>query len=87
MSELDGLVKAIARELAAELMPLLSQQTTATAEPMLLTLHEAARYLSRSQSSLRSMISSGEIPERVVRRIGRRVYLKRGELDHWIAAQ
>ncbi len=85
-SQLDGLAKLIARELAAELIPFLAHPEQ-TEERKLLPLKDAAKYMSRSQSSIRAMIGSGEIPEDVVKRIGRRVYLRKAELDRWLVAQ
>jgi excisionase family DNA binding protein len=50
-------------------------------QPRLLTVAEAARYISLSERSVRGMIASGTLP---ATREGRAVRLDRQALDRWI---
>jgi len=50
-------------------------------EPRLMTVAEAARYISRSERSVRQMIADGTLP---CTREGRAVRLDRQALDRWI---
>lgn len=56
------------------------------ASKKLLSLKSAAVYLDCSDSTMRNRIESGEFPPRVVKRIGRRQYFVKAELDRWIEA-
>lgn len=55
-------------------------------EPALLSVKDAGRYIGRTGPALRAMITTGEIPETIVKRIGPRVFLTRKGLDAWIKA-
>lgn len=81
---LDALAEAVADRVAQRLK-------MAAPEPVsdrrLLDIRSAAVYLSRSQSTIRHMITAGDLPPSTVKRIGRRVFLMRTELDRWLEAQ
>ena len=53
----------------------------------LLSVPAAAKRLSICKDKLYAMIASGELPAKVVRRIGRRTLIVAGELDRWLSAQ
>ena len=70
---LAGLVEMIASAVVAKLRD--------GNQPRLLTVAEAAKYISLSERSVRSMIASGTLP---ATREGRAVRLDRQALDRWI---
>ena len=70
---LGGLIEMIADAVVAKLR----QQ----GEPRLMTVTEGARYISRSERSVRQMIANGTLP---CMREGRAVRLDRQTLDRWI---
>jgi excisionase family DNA binding protein len=72
-SPIDPLVEAI----AVRVVELLKSGD----EPRMLTVMEASRYISRSERSVRQMITDGVLP---VMREGRAVRLDRAALDRWI---
>jgi len=78
---MDALVSAIADEVIRKLTPKLAAATPNVILPALLTVNEAAAYLGRTEQSVQHLIFQRALP---VVRIGRRVHLRRGDLDHWI---
>ena len=52
-------------------------------EQRLLTLKEAARYISHSEGTLRNLISAGKLPFPFAK-AGRKVLIDRRDLDNWI---
>jgi excisionase family DNA binding protein len=70
---LDALADAIAARVAAQL--------NKSEEPRLMSVNEAAVYISRTPKALRHMIASGAMP---AVREGSRVHLDRTDLDQWI---
>lgn len=83
MTGTDALVDAIADAIARRMGPF----ATAPADQRLMSVKAAAKYLCRTEASVRAMISGGEIPAAVVRRFSGRVFLEKRELDRWIDAQ
>ena len=70
---LDALADAIAERVLARLHQ--------SDEPRLLTVNEAAAYISRTPKALRHMIATRAIP---VVREGSRIHLDRADLDRWV---
>lgn len=56
-------------------------RTAAAVQPALLTVKQAATYIARSEQAVQHMISHKHL---VVVRDGRRVFLRRTDLDEWI---
>jgi excisionase family DNA binding protein len=75
---LDALADAIAERVIARM------RTEGADRPALLTVAQAAAYLSRSQSAVRVMLAKGVLP--CVRQ-GGRVMLRRSEVDRAIEKQ
>jgi excisionase family DNA binding protein len=75
---LDALADAIADRVIARM------KAEDTDRPALLTVAQAATYLSRSQSAVRAMLAKGVLP--CVRQ-GGRVMLRRSEVDRAIEKQ
>lgn len=84
MTPIDPLVDAIAEAVARRL---LSGTNAPVVDQRLLNIKSAAKYLCRTESSIRGMISGGEIPRGIVRRFSGRLFLEKKELDRWIDAQ
>jgi len=80
----EVLVQAIAEAVARKLA---SRIPGASSDQKLMSVKQAAEYLGRTPSSVRGLISTGDIPDPVVKRIGSRVFLLKRELDAWISAQ
>lgn len=80
---LDALVDAIAEAVAVKLRGAMTAPTT---ERKLLNVKEAAEQMGCSPSSIRHMISSGSLPQRALKRFGRRVLIDREEFDRWLSA-
>ena len=86
-SALNGLVKAIARELATELRPLLAPQPKTNPKSEYMKPKEAAEMMGRSVSCVRQWIADGRIPASMVKEIGARRALIRVEFERWLKAQ
>jgi len=72
------------RTLAVEIAGLLKTELARlvpTVQPALLSVKEAATYLSRSEQAVQHLIFQRELP---VVRAGRRVHLHKRDLDAWI---
>ena len=82
MDHKDSLVEAIAVEIVRLLEPKLAAISPRVIEPALLSVKEAATYLGRTEQSVQHMIYKRQLP--VVKR-GRRVHLRRADLDNWIS--
>jgi excisionase family DNA binding protein len=70
---LDALADAIAERVLA--------RVNHTRESRLLSVNEAATYISRTPKALRHMIANGVVP---AIREGSRVHLDRADLDRWV---
>jgi excisionase family DNA binding protein len=81
--DLEAVLDALADRVAEKLR--LSMATPAapsqSAAPRLLTVEQAAAYLSRTKASIQHMISAGRLP---TVRADRRVFLDIRDLDAWI---
>ena len=53
----------------------------------LLTMEQAGERIGRSAAAIRHLVNSETIPASVVKRIGRRVFVKLEDFDRWIDAQ
>lgn len=84
MTPTDALVDAIA-EAVVRRMAAIAPATQI--DQRLINVKTAAKYLCRTEASVRGMIISGEIPSRVVRRFSGRVFLEKRQLDAWVDAQ
>ena len=80
-SPVSELVAAIAAEVMRLLGPKLASITPNVIQPALLDVKQAAIYLGRSEQSVQHLIFEKELP---VVRSGRRVHLRRADLDRWI---
>jgi excisionase family DNA binding protein len=80
---LDPLAEAI----AGLLWEKLQQRFSSRENTELLSVPAAAKRLSISKTKLHSMISAGDIPAKLVRRIGRRTLIVASELERWVSAQ
>lgn len=78
---IDALVSAIAAEVVRQIEPKIAAMTPNVIQPALLTVKQAGEYLGRSEASIQHMIFDKELP---VVRSGRRVHLRRIDLDRWI---
>ena len=80
---LESVLDLLADKIAARLAP------TVVAPPAgkLLNVKQAAERIGRSAPAIRHLVNSGQIPARVVKRMGRRVFLVTEELDRWLDAQ
>ena len=78
---LAALVSAIAAEVVRQMEPRLANLTPNVIQPALLTVKQAGAYLGRSEQSVQHLIFEKQIP---VVRSGRRVHLRRADLDAWI---
>ena len=79
---LDAILDAIADRVAARLA-----ERAAPARCKLLNVRQAAERIGRSSAAVRHLVNSGQIPARVTKRMGRRVFLIAEELDRWVDAQ
>jgi excisionase family DNA binding protein len=78
----DSFVQAIAEKVIAKIRADLSRGgLSASIQPALFTVKEAAVYLGRSEQAVQHLIFQKELP---VVRVGRRVHLDRRDLDAWI---
>lgn len=78
---LDALLDILADKIATRL-----QSPSAQPPAKLLSVKEAAGRMGTSIASIRHLISSGSIPQKILRRFGRRVLLDREEFDRWLNA-
>jgi len=78
---LAALVSAIAAEVVKQIEPKLASLTPNVIQPALLTVKQAGDYLGRTEQSVQHLIFEKQIP---VVRSGRRVHLRRTDLDRWI---
>ena len=78
---LAAFVAAIAAEVVKQIEPKLARITPNVIQPALLTVKQAGTYLGRSEQSVQHLIFERQIP---VVRSGRRVHLRRTDLDAWI---
>lgn len=82
---LQPLADAIAERVWARLQDKLSARDSESVH--LIGVPEAARRLGIKKTKMHQMIASGEIPEKLTRRIGRRLLVVSAELDRWVSAQ
>ena len=83
----DSFTDELAEKVAQRVLAALNGKSLGGADRKLLDIKQAALYISRSSSTLRHLIASGEIPPSVLKRFGRRIYLVKTELDRWLDAQ
>jgi len=83
--DLQPLADAIAERIWARLQDKLAARESTNIH--LIAIPEAAHRLGIKKTKLHQMIASGEIPPKLIRRIGRRVLVVTSELDRWVAAQ
>jgi hypothetical protein len=81
MALADAIADAVLRKMDGRALP---GQADISA---LMPIPVAAKYMGRTTSSVRGLIATGQIPQKIVKRIGSRVFLLRRELDKWIDAQ
>ena len=81
MSTQNDLVSAIASEVIRQLEPMLASITPTMIQPALLNVKQAAVYLGRTEQAIQHLIFDKQLP---VVRTGRRVHLRRKDLDQWI---
>jgi excisionase family DNA binding protein len=80
--DLEYLLDALAEKVAERLKsPMLGGTASESPTPRLLTVEQAAAYLSRTKASVQHMISAGRLP---TVRADRRVFLDVRDLDVWI---
>jgi excisionase family DNA binding protein len=77
----------LAEKVAQRVLAALNGKAVGGSDRKLLDIKQAALYLSRSPSTVRHLIATGEIPASVLKRFGRRIYLSKAELDRWVEAQ
>lgn len=77
----------LAERVAQRVLAALNGKNLGGAERKLLDIKQAALYMSRSTSTVRHQIATGTIPASVLKRMGRRIYLSKTELDRWLEAQ
>lgn len=78
---IDGLLDALAKRVAAYVRAELAQDGGVRVKPRLLTVEQAAAYLGRSEEAMQHMIASGKIS---AVRIDRRVFVDVGDLERLI---
>jgi excisionase family DNA binding protein len=78
---MTALVSAIAAEVVKQIEPRIASLTPNVIRPALLTVKQAGAYLGRSEQSIQHLIFERQLP---VVRYGRRVHLRRSDLDKWI---
>lgn len=78
---MNALVIAIAAEVVRQIEPRIKAITPHVIQPALLSVQQAGAYLGRSEQAVQHLIFDNEIP---VVRHGRRVHLRRVDLDKWI---
>lgn len=77
----DAIADAVLRKMDGRAIP--SQSDIAALMP----IPAAAKYMGRTTPSVRGLIATGQIPQKIVKRIGSRIFLVRRELDRWIDEQ
>lgn len=80
---LDVVLDLLADKIAARLQGVAPVPAAAS---RLLNVKEAATRMGCSASSVRHMIQTGALPQRALRRFGRRVLIEREEFDRWVSA-
>jgi excisionase family DNA binding protein len=78
---MDALITAIADEVVRKLAPKLAAATPNVILPALLTVKDAATYIGRTEQAVQHLVFQRRLP---VVRSGRRVHLRRSDLDRWI---
>jgi excisionase family DNA binding protein len=85
LDPLQPLAEAIAERVWAQLQQRLSDMDAGSVQ--LLSIPEAARRIGIKKTKMHELVSSGEIPAKLTRRIGRRVLIVASELERWASAQ
>jgi excisionase family DNA binding protein len=83
-SSFDAILDVLAEKIVARLRGVAPAPVPAG---RLLDVKGAAERIGCSPSSIRHMIQSGSLSQRVLRRFGRRVMIDREEFDRWMDAQ
>jgi hypothetical protein len=78
---LDLLVTALARQVAAQVREELATDAVASITPRLLTVEQAATYMGRTEEAMQHMVANGKVP---TVRIDRRVFLDVRDLNRLI---
>jgi hypothetical protein len=78
---IDGLLDALAKRVAAHVRAELAQEGAGSVKPRLLTVEQAATYLGRTEEAMQHMIAGGKLQ---TVRIDRRVFLDIRDLDRLI---
>lgn len=81
---LQPLADAIAERVWARIQDRLAERD---AKAHLIGITDAAARIGVGKTKMYAMLSTGEIPEKLTRRIGRRVLIVAAELERWAAAQ
>jgi excisionase family DNA binding protein len=79
--DMEPLVEALAERVASKLAGRLGSPGAAGVQPRLLTVEQAAAYLSRSKDAVQHLVASGKL---ATVRGDRRVFLDVRDLDAWI---
>jgi hypothetical protein len=80
---LDVILDMLADKIADRLK---AAPTSAGPEPKILSIKDAAERSGFSVRSLRHLIRSGSLPQRVLRRFGQRLMIDREEVGRWLRA-
>src|SRR5579862_6683883 len=78
---LAALVSAIAAEVVRQIEPQLAKMTPNVIQPALLDVKQAGAYIGRTPQAVKQMIFRKDLP---VVRTGRRVHIRKVDLDRWI---
>lgn len=81
----DILVESIADRVVERLLPLLTEGKTA--EHSLISIENAAQRMDVTHKAFRHLIANGTIPEKMIRRFGRRIFIDRGLFNQWLEAR
>jgi excisionase family DNA binding protein len=81
VSNRDTLISSIAAEVVRLIVPKLVELRPTVIQPALMTVRDAGIYLGRTEQAIQHMIFQRTLP---VVRSGRRVHLRRSDLDAWI---
>lgn len=79
--ENEKMKNSIVEEITKMRRSIVEEIATAATQPALLTVKQAAAYIARSEQAVQHMISNKHL---IVVRDGRRVFLRRTDLDEWI---
>jgi excisionase family DNA binding protein len=78
---LESIVETLAERIAAKVRDRLGRDESTHIEPRLLSVEQAAQYISRSRAAVEHMVAAAKLP---VVRSDRRVFIDVRDLDRWI---